>query len=320
MPKVSHPRRGSMQYWPRARAKYLLARIRTWAKESKVKPLGFIGFKAGMTHVMAQDNHPKSMTKGEQIALPATMIECPPMTVIGVSYYKKTENGLRKVGSILAPTLAKSVSRLFPVPKVAGKGVDSVTDFDDLRIIVASGSDKVPSIQTKKPKVIEIALGGSKADKIGYAKEKLGKELTINDVFDRGVAVDIHGIGKGKGFQGTVKRFGVPIRQHKAEKTKRGIATLGSWTPKRVEFTVAQSGKMGFHLRTEYNKRILKIATGEEVNPTGGIIRYGVVRNPCVLLKGSVVGAQRRAVMLTSTIRQNKPILKDGYDVVKVIK
>ena len=53
----------------------------------------------------------------------------------------------------------------------------------------------------------------------------LGKEIKVEDVFESGVSVDVHGITKGKGFQGTVKRFGVPIRQHKAEKTKRGIGT-----------------------------------------------------------------------------------------------
>lgn len=315
MPKVSHPRRGSMQYWPRKRSRHTLARIRAWATESKAKPLGFIGYKAGMTHVMANDNRPKSMTKGERIAMPVTIIDCPPMMVMGAAFYKKTAEGLVKVGSILASNLNKHVGKAFPIPKKGTKKLEEITEFDDLRLLVHSQPEKVAAVNAKKPKLLEIALGGSKADKQNYIKNNLGKEITVSDVFDRGVAVDVHGIGKGKGFQGTVKRFGVPIRQHKAEKTKRGIATLGSWKPKRVEFTVAQSGKMGYHLRTEYNKQILKIGSNGEVNPKGGILNYGLVQNPYVLLRGSVVGPQKRAVVLTAPIRVNKPIVKDGFDV-----
>ncbi len=272
-----------------------------------------------MTHVMAQDNRPKSMTKGERVAMPVTIIDCPPMVVMGAAFYKKTPEGLIKVGSILAANLSKHVGRVFPVPKKGTKKLEDITDFDDLRLLVHSQPEKVAAVNAKKPKLLEIALGGSKADKLQYAKTNLGKEIIVSDVFDKGVGVDVHGIGKGKGFQGTVKRFGVPIRQHKAEKTKRGIATLGSWKPKRVEFTVANSGKMGYHLRTEYNKQILKIGSQGEVNPAGGILNYGLVQNHYVLLKGSVVGSQKRAVVLTVPIRANKPLVKDGFDVQDVM-
>ena len=42
--------------------------------------------------------------------------------------------------------------------------------------------------------------------KPAFAKNHLGKELKIKDVFEQGNQVDIHGITKGKGFQGVVKR------------------------------------------------------------------------------------------------------------------
>ena len=69
---------------------------------------------------------------------------------------------------------------------------------------------------------MEIALGGSKEDKLVYAKKMLGKDISVEDVFETGTSLDVHGITKAKGFQGTVKRFGVPIRQHKTKKNKRG--------------------------------------------------------------------------------------------------
>lgn len=319
-----------MQFWPRKRAKKSAIRIRSWAKESKAKLLGFIGYKAGMTQLLVDDSRSKSMTKGQTIALPSTIIECPPMTVFGVAFYKNSKNSV----SILNQKLAKELSRKIQLPK--DKKESSIKDsknkmsepdsaqkfpaeFDDLRLLVHS-NPKRTGIGTKRPKVMEMALGGSKEDKLVFAQENLGKEIKIEDVFEKGILIDVHGITKGKGFQGTVKRYGVPIRQHKAEKTKRGIGNLGSWTPKRVEFTVAQSGKMGYHLRTEYNMQIVKIGREpNEVVPKSGLTKYGNVKNPYVLIKGSVAGPRKRALIMTQAIRPNKQP-KEGLDVVGIRK
>src|SRR3989338_1658519 len=104
MPKVHHPRLGSMQFWPRKRTKHSFVRMRSWAKENKTKPLGFIAFKAGMTHLQILDNRPKSLTKGESVFCPVTILECPPIKIAGVSFYKRSLYGLQKFTSVLAPT------------------------------------------------------------------------------------------------------------------------------------------------------------------------------------------------------------------------
>src|SRR3989344_7212298 len=312
---ASHPRHGSMQFWPRKRAKHSLARIRTWSKNSnKVKLLGFIGYKAGMTHLQVLDNHHKSATKGENIIAPVTIIECPPLTIIGVSFYTSSIYGLRKSITILAEKLSPEIARTIQLPKKAIKKIEEVKDFVDLRLLAAS-SPKLTGIGTKKPKVLEIVLGGSKEEKLSYAKEKLGKEIKVSEVLEAGKQVDLHGISKGKGFQVTVKRFGVPIRQHKAEKTKRGIGNLGSWTPKRVQFTVAQGGKMGYHQRTEYNKQILQLGLdGKNVTPKGGLQKYGLVTNSYLLVRGSVQGPRKRALVLTPSIRPNEKMTKEARE------
>jgi large subunit ribosomal protein L3 len=320
MGKAHNPRRGSMQFWPRKRSRHSLARIRSWAEESKTKPLGFIGYKAGMTHLLVNDNRPKSSTKGEKISMPVTVIECPPMIIIGVSFYKKSLFGVQKSTSVLATKIPKEVSRKIQLPKKITKKFEEIKEFDDLRLLFVS----VPSLTgtgTKKPKLLEIALGGSNEDKLAFAKENLGKEIKVSDVFDSGKQVDVHGITKGKGFQGTVKRFGVPIRQHKSEKTKRGIGNLGAWTPKRVDFRVPQPGKMGFHLRTEYNKQIIKVDNNaEEINPTGGFQQYGLIKNDYLLLKGSVSGPRKGAIVLIASIRANKKITKEAPGVAYIHK
>lgn len=320
MAKSRHPHRGSMQFWPRRRSRHSVVRVRSWASESKAKPLGFIGYKAGMTHVMARDNRAKSITKGETLALAATMIECPPMVVVGVSFYKKSLLGVRKIAHISAEKVPKELANLIQVAKKKGKTLDEISEFDDLRLVVASVPAKT-SAASKKPKMIEVALGGSKEDKLAYAKEHLGSTISIEDVVEGGSCIDVHGVTKGKGFQGTVKRYGVAIKQHKGEKTKRGIGNLGAWTPKRVDFRVPQGGKMGFHLRCEYNKRVLGLGEkGEDVTPKGGITKYGVVKNRYVLVQGSVAGPRKRAVLLTGAIRKPAKFNKDAFSITRIIK
>lgn len=311
MGKPHAPRRGSMQFWPRKRAKCSLARVRSWAPSKTAKPLGFIGYKAGMTHVLAIDNLAKSITKDQDINFPTTIIDCPPMVVYGVSFYKNSQ----KIDQIFSQKTKKDLARKIPVPKKEVKKIDEVKDFDDLKLLVHS-QPRLTTTGSKKPKVLEIALGGSKDEKFAYAKEKLGQEIKVDEVFESGNSVDSHGITTGKGFQGTVKRYGVMVRSHKAEKTKRGIGNLGAWTPKRVDYRVPQTGKMGYHLRCEYNKQILKISNlPDEINPKSGLPRYGIIKNSYLLLKGSVPGPRKRALILLHSIRPNKRMMKDAPDI-----
>ena len=305
------PRRGSVQFWPRKRARHSVARARSWAAENKANLLGFVGSKAGMTHLMISDNGPRSVTKGEEIMVASTIIDCPPMNVAGICFYKLGPLGLQKAGYIWADILSKNLGKKIQLPKKIAKKYDAVSGFDDIRLLVHSNPVQA-SVNAKKPKLMEIAIGGSKDERLAYARQVLGKEIKVEDVFEPGVSVDVHGITKGKGFQGTVKRFGVPIRQHKAEKTKRGIGTLGPWHPNRVRYSVAQPGKMGYHLRTDYNKPILKIGkSGAEITPSGGVSKYGLLKNNYLLLKGSVVGSKKRAVLLMKPIRPNLSITKE---------
>ncbi|HLC90399.1 MAG TPA: 50S ribosomal protein L3 [Candidatus Nanoarchaeia archaeon] len=316
MSQPNMPRRGSLQYWPRKRSRHSLVRVRSWVSTAGVKPSAFIGYKAGMTQLLIDDNHPKSMTKGTQVIFPATIVDCPPLAVCGVAFYKFNKT----MTSVLAPKLAKELGKKIQLPKKTSASLADIKDFDDLRLLVHSQPKLTPS-GTKKPKLLELAIGGSKDQKFKYAQDMLGKELSASDVLGDVHLLDVKAVTKGKGFQGTVKRFGVPIRQHKAEKTKRGIGNLGSWTPKRVQFTVAQSGKMGYHQRTEFNKELLKIGTnGEEVTPQGGIIKYGEVKNQYLLIKGSIPGPKKKAVVLTPAIRPNKHMMKGVYTVKSVLQ
>ena len=149
--------------------------------------------------------------------------------------------------------------------------------------------------------------GGTTQEQLEYAEKLLGKTISAIDIFKEGQFVDATAITKGKGFQGPVKRWGVKILPRKSRKTKRGVAVIGPWHPTRVLYTVPRAGQMGYHQRTEYNKRILKIgADGKEITPKGGFLRYGPVRGTYILLEGSLPGPTKRLIQLRYPARPPK--------------
>ncbi|HLC64959.1 MAG TPA: 50S ribosomal protein L3 [Candidatus Nanoarchaeia archaeon] len=314
MPTTRSPRRGSMQYWPRKRAKKL--RVRSWADVQAVKPLGFAGFKAGMTHVIITDNRATSHTKGESISMPVTIVECPPIKVFAVNFYKNSAYGRSLSSQILSTGADKVLQRTLSLPKKEPKKFGDLGDFDDVNLVVHT-QPGFTSTGQKRPHIFEVAVGGKKEAKLEYAKSMLGKEIAVTDVFKEGDQADIHAITRGKGFQGPVKRFGVSIRQHKSEKTKRGPGTLGPWRGQgKIMYRVAHAGQMGYHLRTEFNKWIIKIGKkDEQATPKGGFINYGVVKNPYLILKGSIAGPKKRMIRLNVATRPKNipsqaPIIK----------
>ncbi len=290
-----------MQFWPRKRAARGLARIKNWVKKTdEPKLLGFIGYKAGMTHVSYKEQNQFSPMKGKERTTAATIIECPPLKPLSIRFYKDTNEGPRVVSDYFSPKLDKEVKRAF----FAGKKQEIPKEFDDVRLLVYT-QPKLTAIDKKKPDILEIAIGGPDANaKLEFAKNLLDKEIKISDIFKEGQLLDLHGVTKGKGFQGTVKRFGVKRRDHKSEKTIRGVGNLGAWTPKRVQYTVNQPGKMGFNQRTDYNKLCLKIGDKpEDINQKGGLVKYGNLKNDFILIKGSVPGARKRQLVLTEPMR-----------------
>jgi len=129
------------------------------------------------------------------------------------------------------------------------------------------------------------------------------------DVFKEGQFIDVISVTKGKGWQGPVKRWGVRILSRKSRKTKRGVAVLGPWHPTRVLYTVPRAGQMGYHQRTEYNKRILKVgANGNEVALKGGFLRYGPIKGPYLLIDGSLPGPAKRLIRLRYPVRPPKRV------------
>jgi large subunit ribosomal protein L3 len=305
--KTHAPRHGSLAYLPRKRSRSILGRIRFWPRIEADAPslLGFAGYKAGMTHVFKIEDRKRSPNFGKEVMSAATVLETPPVIVCGLRVLAKDLYGLRTVSEAWMKEPPDDLKRIFTLPESFNsdenikKIEENLTRAAKIRVVVIT-QPKQTSLPKKKPDIMEIEVGGGTIQQqFEYAKTLLGKTIAPTELFKDGQYVDTVAVSTGKGFQGPVKRYGVTILQAKGRKTKRGIATLGPWNPHHVMYSIARAGQMGFHQRTEYNKRILKIgADGKEVTPKGGFIRYGEVRGPYVLLEGSIAGTEKRAIRL----------------------
>lgn len=315
MPRARKPRAGSMQFWPRVRSKHSYARIRNWPTNKEVKPLGFAGYKVGMTHLLITDNKPHSLTKGTEIFCPVTIIECPPLKTASIRFYKKNQNGSKLNYELFSDSLDKELERKITITK---KKREETIEFDFVRLLCYT-QPKLTGIGKKKPEIFEIGIGGSKEQQLAYAKEKLGKEINVSEALKEGQLLDIHSLTKGKGFQGPIRRFGIQLRHHKSEKSRRNPGSLGAWNAQgHIMWRVAHAGKTGNYLRTEYNKQLVKIGNNSnEINAKGGFLNYGIVKNTHILVKGSIAGAKKGLIRLTEAMRP-KQYLAEAPQVVYV--
>jgi large subunit ribosomal protein L3 len=318
--KTHAPRHGSLAYLPRKRSEHLLARIRFWPRIESDTPrvLGFTGFKAGMTHVFAIEDRKRSPDFGKEVIRPATVLETPPMIICAIKVYARNVYGLQTLGEVWMKDPPDDLERVFTIPEsfkteeALKKIEESLLGVAKIRAIALT-QPKQSSVSKKKPDVAEIEIGGGTIQQqFEYAKNLLGKTVTPAEIFEEGQYIDVASLSTGKGFQGPVKRWGVTILQAKGRKTKRGVATLGPWNPHHVMYSVARAGQMGYHQRTEYNKRILKMGKdGEEITPKGGFLRYGVIRGPYMLIAGSIAGTEKRAIRLRYPARPPRNIAEE---------
>lgn len=297
MPRAHKPTSGSRQFWPRVRAKRIYANIKHWLPNSNQKPYAFAGYKSGMTHITIPNQ------KNQPISVPVTVLECPPLKPLSLRFYQKTPYGFKLITQIQSKNLNKELKRKITLPKKETTK-EIPKEYDQIRLVVYT-QPRLTNIGKKKPEIFEIPINQD----LEYTKSLLEKEITVQDVFQPGQYIDVHSITKGKGFQGPVKRFGISLKQHKSEKKKRSTGNLGSFTPRKTDWRVPQHGQHGFHKRTEYNKLVVHIdADADKINQKGGFKHYGEIKNPYILIKGSIAGPNKRLIILTESIRDKKSI------------
>lgn len=311
--KYSAPRRGSIAFRPRSRAKSLEARIRNWPNLNHDKPvlMGFAGFKAGGINIMTVDDREKTPNFGKQLLNPSTVIATPPIRIVGIRGYRDGVNGKRVAFDVYSKDLPKELARKRNIrykEELLTRAQNNLSSVDDI-VATATVLPRVAHLSQKRPFVYEIAVSSNdNQNKFEYIKGLFGKEIRVQDVFQLGQTVDVIGITRGKGVEGPITRFGVKRKQHKSRKSVRAVGTLGPISPAVVMYTVARQGQRGFHQRTEYNKRILLMSSTNKdnqilINPSGGFKHYGLIKDDYVVLRGSVPGVPKRLVKLRQPIR-----------------
>jgi large subunit ribosomal protein L3 len=311
--KYSAPRRGSIAFRPRARAKSLEARVRTWPQLAAEKSslLGFAGFKAGGIQILTVDDREKTPNFGKQLLNAATVIATPPLKIIGIRGYKHDLYGQHAIFDVYAKDLPKELSRKFDAKSRddgLSKAESLLNSASDVMAVVAVSPNSIGLAQ-KVPFVFEVAVSGEDArSQYDYVRSILGKEIKITDVFQIGQNIDVFGITRGKGIEGPITRFGVKRKQHKSRKSVRAVGTLGPISPAVVMYTVARQGQRGFHQRTEYNKRILIISNTDKdaensINPPGGFKHFGLVRGDYIVVRGSIPGVPKRLIKMRQPVR-----------------
>ncbi|WP_300765990.1 50S ribosomal protein L3 [uncultured Bifidobacterium sp.] len=116
-----------------------------------------------------------------------------------------------------------------------------------------------------------------------------GQELTAEQ-FAEGVQVDVTGTSKGKGFAGTIKRWGFKSyrRTHGSHKNERRPGSVGACaTPSRILKGKHMAGRMGHDTTSALN---LTVVSSD-------------VENGIIAVKGAVPGPKGGIVLIRSAVK-----------------
>jgi len=254
--------------------------------------------------------------------VPVTVIEVPSMKVAAIRAYSRDTYGKHALTEIWSDQLDVLLGRRITMPKdydreaAQKKFADAIKagTVAEIHAVTYTQPATMSGVPKKVPDLMEIKIGGADLNKLfEFGLGLLGKEVSLNNVIQTGAYADITAITTGKGTQGAVKRWGISLRKrkHSVGGKERHIGTLGPWNPHHIRWQVPQIGQMGFQQRTEFNKRILKVSENAgEITPAGGFLHYGVLRNPYVLVKGSIPGPIKRLIRIRPAIRQGEHVVR----------
>jgi large subunit ribosomal protein L3e len=296
-----------------------------------------MGYKAGMTHIVREVDRPGSKVHKKEVVEAVSIVETPPMVVVGVVGYLETPRGLRTLTTVFAEHLSEEVKRRFyknwykskrkAFTKYAKKYHSAPQDIENelnrikkycqvVRVIAHTQIRKV-KLRQKKAHVLEVQVnGGSPAEKVDFAKSLFEKQVPVSAVFAQDEMIDICGVTKGHGYEGVITRWGVTRLPRKTHRGLRKVACIGAWHPSRVRFTVPRAGQHGYHHRTEINKKIYRVGaagdkkscmteqdlTEKDITPLGGFPHYGIINEDWLMIKGAIVGTKKRVLTLRKSL------------------
>jgi len=338
--KFEAPRHGSLGFLPRKRSARHRGKVKTFPRDDPRKPphlTAFFAYKAGMTHIVREVEKPGSKVHKKEVVEAVTILETPPIVVVGIVGYIETPQGLRSLTTAWAHHLSEDVLRRFyknwyrskkkaftkyqkavkSNPKLIERELNRIKKYCTVVRVLAHSQVRKLKIGQKKAHLMEIQVnGGTIADKVDYAYGLFEKTVSVGSLFEESEQIDVIGVTKGKGFEGVTARWGTTRLPRKTHKGLRKVACIGAWHPSRVSFTVPRAGQNGYHHRTEINKKIYRIGNGVDpksgsteidltektINPMGGFPHYGLVKDDFIVIKGCCMGVKKRVLTLRKSI------------------
>ncbi len=311
--RYSAPRRGSLAFRPRGRAASPIPWMRTWPKAEGDKPtiLGFVGFKAGCLHVVTMDDREKTPNFGKPLFNASTVLATPPLLICGFRAYIRNGSAIQSLTDVYMKDMPKETTRLVnmnPSPLDEGmKKIQSNLDKVKRLTVHAYVSPRDARLPQKTPCLLEIRVdGGDMKAQLEYVMSILGKRIPVSEFVKPGMYLDVSAVSKGQGFEGPVTRLGIKTKSEKSRKSVRAVGVIGPWHPAAVTSRVPRAGQMGFHHRTEFNKKVLAVGNGKTtpIAPKGGFPHFGIIDGDYIALRGSAPGPARRLVRLRLPVRK----------------
>ena len=282
--KYERPRHGSIGFLPRKRCAHHKGKVRSFPRDDESKPChltAFMGYKAGMTHIVRDVDKPGSKAHKKEAVEAVTIIETPPLVVVGLVGYVKTPRGLRSLTTVWAKHLSDEFKRRLYKNWYKSKSKKAFTKYTKeesekskntekeiakmkkycqvIRVICHTQVSKV-AVGQKKAHVMEIQVNGGKvADKVDFGFKLFEQQVPVKSIFSQNEMIDVMSVTKGHGFKGVVSRWHVTKLPRKTHKGLRKVACVGSWHPSRIGFSVARAGQKGYFHRSEVNKKVYRI-------------------------------------------------------------
>jgi len=287
--KFEHPRCGSLGFLPRKRTNHHRGRIRSFPRDDASKAphlTAFMGFKAGMTHILREVNKPGSKLHKREAVEAVSILETPPMMIVGLVGYVQTPRGLRTLTTVWTAHLSEGLKRRFYknwyrskkkaftryAKRFAEKQDDVKKELERIKKycqvvrVLAHTQMKQVGLRQKKCHLMEIQInGGTVPEKVAWGYDLFEKAVPVDSVFAPNEMIDTCGVTRGHGFEGVITRWGVTRLPRKTHRGLRRVACIGAWHPARVSWTIARAGQHGYFHRTEMNKKIYRIGKASRV-------------------------------------------------------
>merc|ERR1712093_794784 len=205
--KFEAPRHGSKGFLPRKRCRRHLGRFKSYPKDDKSKQChltGFVGYKAGMTHIVREVARQGSKLNKKEVIEPVTIIDTPPMVGVGIVGYVETPRGLRTFKTIWAEHVGDEARRRFYKNWGASKkkafsknqkkwtadkkgqeaALAKIKKYCSVVRLIAHTQMKLIPLKQKKAHIIELQVnGGDAAAKVDFARGLFEKQISISDIF-----------------------------------------------------------------------------------------------------------------------------------------